>query len=47
MSSDTERLSLAHRAGAQHLLTKPFDLDELRNVLDAIGMLGKGIEFAH
>jgi len=36
MSSDAERLSLAHRAGAQHLLKKPFDLDELHNVLDAV-----------
>jgi DNA-binding response OmpR family regulator len=36
MSSDTERLSLAHGAGAQHLLKKPFDLDELHNVLDAV-----------
>jgi CheY-like chemotaxis protein len=47
MSSDPERLSLAHRAGAQHLLTKPFDLGELHHMLDAIRMLRKGIEFAH
>jgi CheY-like chemotaxis protein len=36
MSSDAERLSLAHRAGAQHLLRKPFDLDDLHHVLDAV-----------
>jgi CheY-like chemotaxis protein len=36
MSSDPERLSLAHHAGAQHLLKKPFDLSELRNALEAV-----------
>jgi len=38
MSADPERLLLAHRAGAQHLLTKPFDLRELHNMLEAISM---------
>lgn len=47
MSSDPERLSLAHRAGVQHLLAKPFDLVELRDMLNAIRMLRKGVEFAH
>jgi CheY-like chemotaxis protein len=36
MSSDPEWLSLAHHAGAQQTLTKPFDLSELRRVVDWI-----------
>jgi CheY-like chemotaxis protein len=36
MSSDPERLSLAHHAGAQQTLKKPFDLSDLRRVVDWI-----------
>ena len=40
MSSDPEWLSLAHHAGAQQTLKKPFDLDELRSVLESLRQIG-------
>jgi len=36
MSADPEQLSLARDLGAQKTITKPFDLDEWRGVLDWI-----------
>jgi CheY-like chemotaxis protein len=39
MSADPEWLLLAHHAGAQQTLKKPFDLDELRSVLESLSQI--------